>query len=77
LVNPLEQYNSWIANSVHSYAIVDEATVAIAASIGDNNMAQQFRGFVGARGLPDTHIHRLIAEEPLVSDIDIFEHGGM
>lgn len=76
LVNPLEQYNSWIANSVHQYAIVDEATVAIAASIGDNNMAQQFRAFVGARNILDTHIHRLIAEEPLVSDVDIFEHGG-
>lgn len=77
IVNPLDSYNSWIANSVHEYAIVDEATVAIAAAIGDNNLAQQFRAYVGGRSLQDSHIHRLIQEEPLVSDIDIFEQGGM
>ena len=63
-----ESYNSWIA-SKHPFAIIDEASAAVFASVGNAEKANLFRGFVGNKlPRPSGHIAEILSSNAIGYD---------
>lgn len=63
-----DNYNSWIASSF-PYAIIDDATAAVLASVGNIEKANRFAVFVGSKlPKPSGHILDILANSPFGDD---------
>ena len=60
-VTDLARYNSWIANN-HPFAIIDDASAAVLASVGANERAGYFANLVGSKlPKPSGHVAEILA----------------
>ena len=66
--NPLTQegsYDSWIATN-HPFAIIDDASAGVLASVGNNERAGYFANLVGSKlPRPSGHIAEILSSNPL------------
>lgn len=59
------QYDSWIANN-HPFAIIDDASATVLASVGMNERANFFASLVGGKlPKPNGHVAEILAANPV------------
>lgn len=63
-----DRYNSWIASS-HPFAIIDEASATVLASVGNMEKANFYRGLVGNKlPRPSGHIAEILSSNAIGYD---------